>query len=109
MKEKIAKWYKQRLWTKEMVRNAVVKTVLTAAEYQEITGEEYGEAQFYERLVPTDRRIGGVSGGGADQKRKINGQGAGPERRANGTVCTADCRTAGGNGADKQRFVGAGV
>ena len=44
MKEKIAKWYKQRLWTKEMVRNAVVKTVLTAAEYQEITGEEYGEA-----------------------------------------------------------------
>lgn len=43
MKEKIKRWYEQGLWTKEMVRNAVVKTVLTAAEYQEITGEEYGE------------------------------------------------------------------
>lgn len=43
MKEKIKKWYEQGLWTTEMVRNAVVKTVLTAAEYQEITGEEYGE------------------------------------------------------------------
>ena len=29
--------------------------------------------------------------------------------RANGTVGTADCRTAGGSGADKQRFVGVGV
>ena len=29
--------------------------------------------------------------------------------RANGTVGTADCRTAGDSGADKQRFVGAGV
>ena len=28
--------------------------------------------------------------------------------RANGTVGTADCRTAGDSGADKQRFVGAG-
>ena len=44
MKEKIKAWYKFGLWTKEMVCNAVVKTVLTAAEYQEITGEEYGEA-----------------------------------------------------------------
>ena len=26
--------------------------------------------------------------------------------RANGIVGTADCRTAGGSGADKQRFVG---
>lgn len=43
MKEKIKAWYKFGLWTKKMVRNAVVKTVLTAAEYQEITGEEYGE------------------------------------------------------------------
>lgn len=43
MKENIKAWYKFCLWTKEMVRNAVVKTVLTAAEYQEITGEEYGE------------------------------------------------------------------
>lgn len=44
MKEKIKAWYKFCLWTKEMVRNAVVKTVLTAAEYKEIIGEEYGEA-----------------------------------------------------------------
>lgn len=44
MKEKIKAWYKFRLWTKDMVRNAVVKVVLTAAEYKEITGEEYGEA-----------------------------------------------------------------
>ena len=44
MKENIKAWYKFGLWTKEMVRNAVVKTALTAAEYQEITGEEYGEA-----------------------------------------------------------------
>lgn len=44
----------------------------------------------------TDRRVGGVSGGGDDQKRKINGHGADPERRANGTVGTADRRTAGG-------------
>ena len=44
MKENIKAWYKFGLWTKEMVRNAVVKTVLTAAEYQEIVGEEYGEA-----------------------------------------------------------------
>lgn len=44
MKEKIKSWYKFGLWSKEMVRNAVVKVVLTAAEYQEITGEEYREA-----------------------------------------------------------------
>ena len=44
MKEKIKAWYKFGLWSKEMARNAVVKTVLTAAEYKEITGEESGEA-----------------------------------------------------------------
>lgn len=44
MKEKIRTWYRFGLWTKEMVRNAVVKLVLTAVEYQEIIGEEYGEA-----------------------------------------------------------------
>lgn len=44
MKEKIKTWYKFGLWTKDMVRNAVVKVVLTAAEYEEITGAEYGEA-----------------------------------------------------------------
>lgn len=32
MKEKITKWYKQGLWTKQMVLNAVMKEVLTAEE-----------------------------------------------------------------------------
>ena len=40
MKEKIKKWY-PKLWTMEMVKNAVVKGVITAEEFQEITGEEY--------------------------------------------------------------------
>ena len=41
MKEKIEKWYKQGLWTTEMVRNAVAKKILTAKDYEEITGEKY--------------------------------------------------------------------
>ena len=41
MKSKIAKWYKQGLWTKTMVANAVVKKQITAEDYKEITGEEY--------------------------------------------------------------------
>ena len=41
MKEKIAKWYKQGLWTKTMVKNAVKKGALTAEDYAEITGEDY--------------------------------------------------------------------
>lgn len=36
MKEKIAKWYKQGLWTEEMVNQAVDKGVLTADEAAEI-------------------------------------------------------------------------
>lgn len=36
MKDKIAKWYKQGLWTKEMVRNAVDKGVITEADYAKI-------------------------------------------------------------------------
>lgn len=36
MKEKIAKWYKQGLWTSEMVQNAVEKGILTAEEAAEI-------------------------------------------------------------------------
>ena len=39
MKEKIKRWYKQGLWTAEMVRNAVVKGKLTEDEYREIVGE----------------------------------------------------------------------
>ena len=41
MKAKIEKWYKQGLWSKPMVANAVVKKVITAEDYGEITGEEY--------------------------------------------------------------------
>ncbi|MBR4419769.1 MAG: XkdX family protein [Clostridia bacterium] len=36
MKEKITKWYKQGLWTAEMIENAVRKGVITNAEFQEI-------------------------------------------------------------------------
>ena len=41
MKNKIAKWYKQGLWTAEMVANAVVKGIITADDYKEITGKTY--------------------------------------------------------------------
>ena len=36
MKEKIAKWYKQGLWTGAMVQNAVQKGVITEEEAKEI-------------------------------------------------------------------------
>ena len=38
---KVKKYYKSGNWTIEMVRNAVVKEWITAAEYEEITGEVY--------------------------------------------------------------------
>lgn len=38
MKEKISKWYKLGLWTKEMVENAVAKGVITPEEAAEIIG-----------------------------------------------------------------------
>lgn len=41
MKEKIAKWYKQGLWTADMVKNAAAKGIITATDYEEITGETY--------------------------------------------------------------------
>lgn len=41
MKNKIAKWYAQGLWTSEMVAHAVKKGHITGADYQEITGEAY--------------------------------------------------------------------
>lgn len=46
MKDKISKWYKQGLWTAEMVANAVEKGIITAVDFKEITGEDYstGEA-----------------------------------------------------------------
>lgn len=37
----VKKYYDSGLWNKEMVRNAVVKGWITAAEYEEITGEVY--------------------------------------------------------------------
>lgn len=43
MKEKIAKWYKQGLWTLEMVRSAVEKKKISAKEFKEITGEAFKE------------------------------------------------------------------
>ena len=36
MKDKIEKWYKQGLWTADMVKNAVNKGVITEEEYNEI-------------------------------------------------------------------------
>lgn len=41
MKDKITKWYKQGLWSAEMVANAVAKGIITAEDYKEITGETY--------------------------------------------------------------------
>ena len=41
MKDKTAKWYKQGLWTKDMVRKAVEKKVITKEDYKEIVGEDY--------------------------------------------------------------------
>lgn len=41
MKNRIEKWYKQGLWTLDMAKNAVAKGVITADEYEEITGEVY--------------------------------------------------------------------
>lgn len=45
MKQKIFKWYKQGLWTAEMVANAVEKGIITAGDYTEITGEAYPAAE----------------------------------------------------------------
>lgn len=41
MKDRIKKWYKQGLWTKDMVFNAVVKGVINADAYLSIVGEPY--------------------------------------------------------------------
>lgn len=45
MKARIEKWYKQGLWSAEKVANAVKKGILTAEEYEEITGKAYGEGE----------------------------------------------------------------
>ena len=43
MRDKIAKWYAQGLWTEDMVRSAVEKGVITEAEAEEIFGEKKPE------------------------------------------------------------------
>ena len=40
MFEKILKWYKQGLWTNQMVHNAFVKGVITEDQLNEIVGEK---------------------------------------------------------------------
>ena len=39
--DKVKKYYDDGRWTLAMVKNAVVKGWITAAEYKEITGEDY--------------------------------------------------------------------
>lgn len=39
--ETIKKNYDQKLWNKQMVKVAVVKGIITGAQYQEIVGEPY--------------------------------------------------------------------
>lgn len=41
MFDKILKYYEQGFWTLEMLRNAVKKHKITAAEFLEITGVKY--------------------------------------------------------------------
>ena len=45
MFEIIKKNYERGLWTKQMVAVAVKKGVITAEQYEEITGEEYIEQE----------------------------------------------------------------
>ncbi|NJJ36681.1 XkdX family protein [Clostridioides difficile] len=39
--EKIKYYYNNNIWTKEMVKNAVLKEKITAKEYKEIIGKNY--------------------------------------------------------------------
>ena len=39
--ELVKSYYDKGLWTKIMVRNAVIKNWITETEYEEITGDEY--------------------------------------------------------------------
>ena len=41
--EKVKYYYDNGLWNINRVRNAVVKSWITAAEFEEITGESYAE------------------------------------------------------------------
>lgn len=50
MKEKIARWYGQGLWSADMVRNAVKKKILTEGEAAEILGEKKPDGQASDRF-----------------------------------------------------------
>ena len=39
--EKVKKYYDNKLWSSDKVKNSVAKNWITAEEYKEITGEEY--------------------------------------------------------------------
>lgn len=41
MFDKIKRFYSLGLWTEGMVRNAVIKGVISEEEYAEITGQDY--------------------------------------------------------------------
>lgn len=41
--EMVKKNYDKKLWNKQMVKNAVIKEVITPEQFQEITGETYTE------------------------------------------------------------------
>ena len=43
MYEKVKKYYDTGLWSKERVRNMVIKGIITEEEFYEITGEFYNE------------------------------------------------------------------
>ena len=38
---KVKYWYEHKMWTKKMVADAVKKEKITAADYKEITGEDF--------------------------------------------------------------------
>lgn len=42
-KDKVKRWYEWKMWTKEMVSDAVKKGKLKAEDYKYITGEDYIE------------------------------------------------------------------
>ncbi len=44
MMKKIKKWY-PKYWDINKVKDAVIKKVITAEEYKEITGEEYSSSE----------------------------------------------------------------
>ena len=43
MYEKIKEYYNTGLWSKERVRNMVIKGIITEEEFYDITGEFYNE------------------------------------------------------------------